>query len=124
MGRAGGPLHVRPWSAPVLSRPLTRYDGYDWYTVSADDLPADVALAVVDGPPGGTQGGRYGVLPQLAARFRSDAVVLLDDADRLSEKQVLARWGRDTERAEVHKDGSRAFAVIRIADGETDIASL
>jgi hypothetical protein len=109
----------------VLSRPLTRYDGYDWYAVSAEDLPIDVALAVVDGPPGGTRGGRYGALPQLAARFGSDAVLLLDDADRLSEKQVLARWGHEFgARTEVRKGGSRAFAVIRAAEGKTGIATL
>ena len=108
----------------VLSRPLTRYDGYDWYAVTPGDLPADVTLAIVDGPPGGTRGGRYGVLPQLAARFRSDAVLLLDDADRWHERRVLARWAQDFgARVEVRKDGSRAFAVIRLAERETGTAT-
>jgi hypothetical protein len=99
----------------VLTRPLRSYDEYDWYSIAADDLPARVALVVIDGPPGGTRGGRYGALPQLAASFGAAAVLLLDDADRSSEKNVLARWARETRaEVELRDEGSRAFAVVTI----------
>ncbi len=104
-----------PGTHRLLLRPLTKYDGYDWYAIGAEDVPSDVALAIVDGPPGNTRGGRYGALPNLAPRFGSDVVVLLDDVHRSGEKQVLAKWAREFGiRAEVRGDGSRVFAVMRI----------
>ena len=53
-------------------------------------------MLLVDGPVGalGPQ-ARYPALPLLRERLLPGAVVLLDDADRPEEQEVLARWQAD-----------------------------
>ena len=99
----------------VLARPLTRYVGYDWYAVSAEDLPSRRRLSHRRRSPRRDSRRTLWRAAQLAARLGSDAVFLLDDADRSSEKHVVARWAQKFQaRVEVRNDGSRAFAVIRV----------
>ena len=55
---------------------------------------------------------RYPALPVLADRLTDDALVLLDDSNRGSEKQVLALWSAETH-------GGRRYKVIRELDRAT-----
>lgn len=55
----------------------------------ASKRPAD--LVVIDGPPVNL-GGREGTLYQLMAVARPGTLVLLDDADRASERAALCHW--------------------------------
>jgi predicted O-methyltransferase YrrM len=61
---------------------------YDW-TPSRDDR---FDLVICDGPPGDTVGGRFGLMPAVAASLAPGAIVLLDDARRESESAALRRW--------------------------------
>ena len=61
-----------------------------WYK-----MPRDFALVVADGPPGDVKGGRFGLLPLLREHFAPGAVVLLDDAERPKERDVLAKWASE-----------------------------
>ncbi len=83
---------LREGGATVLSRPLQSYGEFDWYGVAGSDLPADVGLVIVDGPPGTTRGGRVGALPVLAPVLRQGAMALVDDAGRQGERAVLHSW--------------------------------
>src|SRR5437588_3730599 len=47
----------------VLSAPLKEYKGFAWYGPPLDELPKEFALVVCDGPPGETEGDRYGLVP-------------------------------------------------------------
>lgn len=64
-----------------------------WYTV--DDVPdgLEVDLLLVDGPTGfsATQ-ARYPAFPLLAHLLRAGSTVVLDDATRPEEQQILAAW--------------------------------
>lgn len=84
----------RSESAPieVYEAPLRPYEGYDWYDVSGLALPRDFRLVVCDGPPGTTRGGRYGLLPVMRDHLAPEAVILLDDAARAGEIEVVDRW--------------------------------
>lgn len=75
----------------VHHAPLRSYGDFDWYTVP-DSLPGDATLVVCDGPPSDTRGGRYGALPCLRSRLAGECTVLLDDANRASERGILTRW--------------------------------
>jgi predicted O-methyltransferase YrrM len=72
-----------------------------WYAASAlESLPEGIDLLLVDGPPAGVEGlgrSRYPALPALAAKLALGAVVMLDDADRPGEREVLERWQADGE---------------------------
>lgn len=77
---------------PVVLCPLVESAGYDWYALPAVTGELDVGLFVCDGPPASTRGGRYGALPELRGVLRPGATVLLDDAHRPAEAEILSRW--------------------------------
>ena len=74
----------------VLYAPLKSYGEFDWYEVPAS-LPSGFDLVICDGPPSTTRGGRYGLLPLCKDRIER-ATILLDDAERSDEQQVMDRW--------------------------------
>jgi predicted O-methyltransferase YrrM len=65
-----------------------------WYdTKSLNLLNSAVDLLVVDGPPGALQPlSRYPALPLLSHTFNKQAVIVLDDAARRDEKEIVRRW--------------------------------
>ncbi len=75
-------------------RPVT-VDGatFSWYDVDGLGDVDDVDLMLVDGPPGGVGPlARYPALHLLRHKLSRTATVVLDDANRPDEKDVLARW--------------------------------
>jgi hypothetical protein len=66
---------------------------YQWYTVAALADLADIALLLVDGPPGATgPQARYPAGPELIPRCAGDAVIILDDTTRADERATSDRW--------------------------------
>lgn len=98
--------HQREWSVRVrrdLARyglptvrvstaALKQYAGFDWYDPPLAEMPSRFALVVCDGPPSGTMGGRYGLVPVMREHLRPGCVILLDDAWREDERAVARRW--------------------------------
>ncbi|HEY3066294.1 MAG TPA: hypothetical protein VGL09_10925 [Methylomirabilota bacterium] len=83
------------WISPhatVLLAPLRAYGDFEWYTVPPDGWPRPFEIVVCDGPPWTTQGGRYGLLPVMREHLADGATILLDDAHRPDEQEVLRRW--------------------------------
>ena len=79
--------------------PLGRHAGLEvpWYDVSVlakDETPCDLVL--VDGPEGGSREplARLGGFLALRDRLAPGAVVLLDDAFRKGEREIVRRWQR------------------------------
>jgi predicted O-methyltransferase YrrM len=85
--------------ATVLTTPLTEMtvEGQRvlWYGVDASDLPEQVDMLVVDGPPGPLASrARFPAVPVLLDRLAPDCVILMDDGDRPDERWVARRWGQ------------------------------
>lgn len=78
----------------LVYAPLTSYEHYDWYAPHPE-LPAGLSLVLCDGPPASTPGGRYGLIPQIHTLLAPDTVILLDDAARPGEQEVLLRWASE-----------------------------
>jgi hypothetical protein len=76
----------------VHTAPLKHYDGFDWYDPPLAEMPAQFAMVVCDGPPSGTLGGRYGLVPVMREHLQPGCVILLDDAWREDERAVARRW--------------------------------
>lgn len=94
--------------------PLRDYGAFAWYEPPLAQMPSSFALVVCDGPPEGTRGGRYGLMPVIGERLAPGAVVLLDDAEREGERGVVRRW--DVEGAatgSIRETESGTFAVLR-----------
>jgi predicted O-methyltransferase YrrM len=82
-------------SVTVCSTPLTDYGEFDWYDTRRDSMPDSFNLVICDGPPGGTRGGRYGLLPVMKDRLTPGCVILLDDALREEELAIARRWQQE-----------------------------
>jgi hypothetical protein len=65
-----------------------------WYDENA--IPSSlqgVDMLIVDGPPATTAPlARYPALPQLYPRMSANCTIMLDDADRSDEMEILKRW--------------------------------
>ena len=56
-----------------------------------------VDFMLVDGPKGRRTISRYPALPEMLAHLHEDATVVLDDASRAGEREVVERWSRSTD---------------------------
>jgi hypothetical protein len=97
----------------LLLAPLENYGPFTWYSPKVP-LPGHFDLVVCDGPPSDTHGGRYGMLPVMRERIDERTMILLDDAERPSEHQVLRQWQADAAvTIAVRETPSGAFALVR-----------
>jgi predicted O-methyltransferase YrrM len=86
--------------AEVITAPLQSMTleggAWDWYCLA--DLPKSlqIDMLVIDGPPEATGPlARYPAGPALFTKLAQKAVVLLDDAIRDTEQEILRRWKRE-----------------------------
>jgi predicted O-methyltransferase YrrM len=80
--------------APLVSHSV-RGESRRWYDLAGAGLEStpSIDLIVTDGPPGRDDAlARYPALPLLHAKLRSGGLVLLDDADRDDEREIVRRW--------------------------------
>lgn len=72
---------------------LRDFGDFEWYDAgSISDLPSDFSAVIVDGPPGDTKGGRFGLMPVFHNRLAHDVQIIFDDAERAAEIEVLKAW--------------------------------
>lgn len=124
--------HIEEWRARVLESierfeipnveilltPLRDFEGFAWYDAPLANLPNRIGLAICDGPPGETLGGRYGLWPMFGNRLPPGAVILLDDTERSGEAEVLRRWQKEAEfNVALHESKEGSFAVITRQSG-------
>ncbi len=77
----------------LVTAPIVSYGGYDWYGVPEEIVATiDIDLVICDGPPWHTRGGRFGLMPAMGARLRPGCRILLDDAYRPAERNIIRRW--------------------------------
>jgi predicted O-methyltransferase YrrM len=81
--------------APLL--PVTRgSETLVWYDISGIEKIDCIDMVIVDGPPGtGSPMARYPVIPLLADKLSSDAIILLDDYDRPDERNSVKLWSEN-----------------------------
>lgn len=99
----------------VVYAPLVKYEDFSWYQVNTVSLSNPIRLVVCDGPPGKTEGGRYGLLPVMQPHLAENCIVLLDDTHRQAEQDIIDNWSELTElsASRVGLRGSHAEVVIR-----------
>lgn len=101
-------------TAHVCAAPLVEYGEFVWYDPPLAQMPETFSLVICDGPPGTTKGGRYGLLPVLGDRLPAGATILLDDAGRPGEAELIKRWETEVPfKTETRGSEERGFAVMR-----------
>lgn len=90
-----------------------RYRFYDLSALPDDQAPID--LLVVDGPPAATnRHARLPAIPLLYDKLAPDAMVIVDDAARPDEKDMVARWNADYSfRETTYLDTDKGTCVLR-----------
>lgn len=90
--------HARVLLAPLEPHPL-ELGGNGWYPAEVTEAAVQslgaIDLLIVDGPPADRpeiELSRYPALPVFAGALAPGAAVVLDDASRPGETQVLERW--------------------------------
>lgn len=80
--------------APLKSYQLEN-ETWQWYDLQSLDKRQKIDLLIVDGPPVKTQNkARYPAIPLLYTQLSEKAVIILDDAARKPESEVLEAWMR------------------------------
>lgn len=100
-------------SAELRLAPLRNYGDFDWYDVESLELPL-FSLVVCDGPAGRTRGGRFGLVPVLRDRLDVGCTILLDDAERPGEREVLRRWDAEAGLRHELRGREKRYAVARV----------
>jgi predicted O-methyltransferase YrrM len=84
--------HVDVVTAPLVEHEV---DGEIklWYDLAQVDLPDVIDVLLVDGPPGATGPlARLPAVPLLRERLAPDSFIVVDDANRRDERQMIALW--------------------------------
>lgn len=81
----------------VIHCPLSEYQFKEstwmWYDLSEVNFVQKIDLLVVDGPPRKLQGkSRFPALTILSNKLAPNATIILDDANRENEQQVIEAW--------------------------------
>ena len=100
--------------AHVCESPLIDYGDFVWYDAPLAQMPNEFSLVICDGPPGDTKGGRYGLLPVMGDRLPPGSIILLDDAGRSGELELIRKWEAETafQTALIQTEASQ-YAVMR-----------
>ena len=103
--------------API--RPISLKAGeFEWYGVALPLARHPIDLLFVDGPSNPPKGGgkrRYPALPILNAQLAGDAVVIVDDANRDGEEEMVRRWTSELGWNAEWLDTARGCAILRRA---------
>lgn len=85
--------------ATVLHAPLTTYDinGETWQWYDVNVLPNDLAIDLffIDGPTQYDEAQdnlRYPAVPLMREKLSKNALLIMDDADRVDEQAIFERW--------------------------------
>jgi len=91
---------------------------WQWYDFDIADLPEQIDMLVIDGPPRRTQSlARYPALPLLKSRLAKNAVIFIDDAARADEKAMVKRWKQEFPNLEISQlPAEKGLTVIRLAE--------
>lgn len=87
-------------------------DGWPGYWYQLSNLPENIDLLIVDGPPWAIHPHVRGAAASLFGRLRSGGMILLDDAARPGERIVARRWRREYAHIEFALDGSGAKGTL------------
>jgi hypothetical protein len=76
---------------------------FSWYQTDVFADLQGIDLLVVDGPPArASLEARYPALPTLRDRLSPNAIVVLDDAGREDETQIVERWCAEFDQLSRH----------------------
>jgi hypothetical protein len=104
----------------LYDAPLLSYGAFDWYDIAAVPLQEPLDFVICDGPPGVTRGGRVGLFPVLELNLSGRCVILLDDAERAGEQEVLKVWQSQFGTRHTFFGDEFQYAIVRVKNDLSD----
>lgn len=99
----------------ILKVDLKSYGDFDWYNADQiKHLLSDISLIICDGPPGYTNGGRYGLIPIFKKKINKDCLILVDDMIRKQEQEMVEKWKKIVEFDITLVNEKNPFAILKI----------
>lgn len=104
--------HVESRLAP-LEPVESAGDTYNWYSLASLNDLSDIDLVLIDGPPAATgPKARYPALPYIIDLLAPHATVILDDAHRQEEADIIEEWLREFPDFRQIEVGTSRLAVL------------
>lgn len=104
--------HVESRLAP-LEPAESAGDTYNWYSLASLNDLSDIDLVLIDGPPAATgPKARYPALPYIIDLLAPHATVILDDAHRQEEADIIEEWLREFPDFRQIEVGTSRLAVL------------
>jgi len=104
--------HVESRLAP-LEPVESAGDTYNWYSLASLNDLSDIDLVLIDGPPAATgPKARYPALPYIIDLLAPHATVILDDAHRQEEADIVEEWLREFPDFRQIEVGTSRLAVL------------
>ena len=86
---------------------------YNWYSLASLNDLTDIDLVLIDGPPAATgPKARYPALPYIIDLLAPHATVILDDAHRQEEADIIEEWLREFPDFRQIEVGTSRLAVL------------
>ena len=86
---------------------------YNWYALEALEDLTDIDMLVVDGPPAATgPKARYPSVPMLIEKLAPHATIVLDDAHREDEMEIVEDWKKSFPELHSIEEGTSRLAVL------------
>ena len=88
---------IRNPNTEIVFAPLREYQlqggTYRWYDLDRFQIPENIDLLIVDGPPTPrSKHARYPAIPLLEEHFSESVVIILDDGIRQQEQEIVSLW--------------------------------
>lgn len=88
-------------------------DTYNWYSLASLNDLSDIDVVLIDGPPAATgPKARYPALPYIIDLLAPHATVILDDAHRQEEADIIEDWLREFPDFKQIEVGTSRLAVL------------
>lgn len=87
--------HQLEQHSTIIHSPLIKYPKYKfkWYDIDNMIFENKIDLIIIDGPPSKSgKFARYPAIPLLLDKMSDKAIIVLDDAKRKNEQEVIGKW--------------------------------
>lgn len=116
---------IRNPHSEIIWAPLKSYSiggkTFEWYDLEQLKLDKPIDLLVVDGPPQPLQEhARFPALPLLADQLSPNAVLVLDDAIRQSEREIVTLWEKEFHFDKQYRYVEKGAFILQLTPNQGD----
>ncbi len=101
----------------IIYSDLIQYpeQNFSWYNINEITFKNKIDLVIIDGPPSKLDKfARYPAIPLLLDNMSDKAIIILDDARRKSEQQIINKWKKNfTDFNFEYFDNDKGICIIR-----------